>query len=284
MDNHDSGIIWLASYPKSGNTWTRVFLHNLLDLENGEPVSEPDINRLNRFSVWDVSARRYEEILGRHPGFCSRADIARVRPLIQQQIVDEADGVAFVKTHNALIMDRGSPAINMKVTSGAIYIIRNPLDVAVSFAHHIDADLDAAIEIMGREGMETRMNEAAVYEVYGSWSAHVDSWTRSGHRAIHVMRYEDMSEQPFATFRKLANFLLLDPSDAILRRAIELSSFERLSAQEKKSGFQEKPQNRSRFFRKGKTGSWRDELNPAQVARIMRDHEALMRKFGYWPE
>ena len=284
MNNHDSGIIWLASYPKSGNTWTRVFLHNLLDLEDGAAVEDTDINALNRFSVWDVSAKRYAEILGVHPRHCARADIAAVRPLIQQQIADEVDGLAFVKTHNALVMDRGYPTINMKVTSGAVYIVRNPLDIAASLAHHIDTDIDTAIGIMGREGMETRINEAAIYEVYGSWSAHVESWTRTGHRAIHVMRYEDMNECPAETFRKLADFLLVDPSDEVLQNAIELSAFTRLSEQEEKSGFQEKPQNKSRFFRKGKSGGWRQELSRAQVERIIADHGPVMRRFGYLPE
>ena len=93
-------------------------------------------------------------------------------------------------------MDRGVRTINIEVTSGTIYIVRNPLDVAISFAHHMSATIDAAIEEMGTSNLETDVNDRSIYEVYVSWSQHVESWTRKTHRTIHVMRYENMSTDP----------------------------------------------------------------------------------------
>ena len=153
-----TGLIWIASFPKSGNTWTRTFLHNLLSLLDGRD-EEHDINAMNEFSTWDLAAHRYEPHLGKPATEATRAEIAAVRPIVQAEIAAQTDGLALVKTHHALVMDRGHPTINFKVTSGAVYLVRNPLDVAISYAHHMDSDIDHAIEAMAHEDMETAVNE-----------------------------------------------------------------------------------------------------------------------------
>lgn len=278
------GILWLASYPKSGNTWTRTFLHNLFKVMHGLSDAEQDINRINELSAWDISARKYERHLGAPPKDVDRERIAAIRPDVQAELADQSDGLALVKTHHALVMDRGHPTINFSVTSGAIYIIRNPLDVAISFAHHMSATIDQAITRMQMRNLETAVTETSVYEVYGSWSQHVESWTRKPHRAIHIMRYEDMHEAPMEAFGTLARFLTLDPTPEQLAEAIDRSSFERLRKQEEEAGFREKPKNAERFFREGRAGQWREVLTSEQVDRIVADHGSQMERFGYLPE
>lgn len=172
----------------------------------------------------------------------------------------------------------------MGATSGAIYIVRNPLDVVISFAHHFGIDLDAAIDKMGRRGLETDITEHAVYEVYGSWSENVMSWTRKPHRAIYVMRYEDMLQRPLETFRGLCRHLLLDPSDAELEHAIDLSSFEQAKAQENQKGYRERPNQSKAFFRAGHAGQWRHELSQQQISQIVADNREQMARFGYVPD
>jgi hypothetical protein len=276
------GILWLASYPKSGNTWTRNFLHNLLNILEGTDEGNPqNINGMNEFTAWEISARWYAKYLDKPVKDCTREEIAAVRPKVQQDIADGTDGLAMVKTHHALVKDRGVPTINFEVTSGAIYIVRNPLDVAISFAHHMSTDIDMAIEEMAYEDLETPVGDNAVYEVYGSWSQHVESWTHAAHRAIYVMRYENMLADPFGTFGKLARHLLLNPTDEQLRLAIERSSFEVLKKQEAESGFKEKPDKAERFFREGKAGQWQEKLSRRQVRRIVHDHHVQMKRFGY---
>ncbi len=278
------GIIWLASYPKSGNTWTRNFLHNLIKVMSGEAHSSQDINAMNQMSTWEIAAPRFEKLLGKKMTECTREEIAGIRHRVQQNIADNANGVAFVKTHHALVMDRQQPTINFDVTSGAIYIVRNPLDVAISLSHHIDGTIDQAIDQMMKSGLETPLGEKSVYEVYDSWSNHVESWTRKPHRTIYVMRFEDMLENPEHTFGELAAHLLIKPSSSQLQKAIELSGFENLRRQESKQGFREKPKNAKRFFRTGKSGQWEEELSPAQVGRIVDAHHQQMERFGYLPE
>ncbi len=134
---------------------------------------------------------------------------------------------------------------------------------------------------MAIANLETGISDRSVYEVYGSWSQHVESWTRKTHRTIYVMRYENMLADPVRVFGGLARHLLLRPTDEQLRLAIERSSFENLKKQEAKQGFKEKPEKAERFFREGKAGQWHDGLTRRQVRRIVQDHHVQMARFGY---
>jgi Sulfotransferase domain len=276
------GIVWMASFPKSGNTWARAFLHNLAKILGGEDEAQ-DINMMGRFSTWEIRKPNYTEALGFEPTDEHRNEIAAVRHQVQQRIADEYDGLIFVKTHQALVIDRGHSTINFAVTSGAVYIVRNPLDVAISYAHHMGRSIDETIESIGTRDIETATTDKAVYEVYGSWSQHVHSWTRKPHPAIYVMRYEDMVAEPTRTFGCLVRHMLLDATPGQLAEAIDRSSFEKLRAQEERDGFRERPEMAKRFFREGRVGQWRDILTSAQVDRVVRDHGDEMARFGYLP-
>jgi hypothetical protein len=276
------GIVWLASFPKSGNTWARSFLHNLVKTMSGEK-DEQDINAMTRFSLWDIAKPLYTDALGFEPTNAHRQEIANVRHQVQEGIADAFEGLVFVKTHNALLIDRGHSTVNFGVTSGAIYIVRNPLDVAISYADHRGGSIDGAIAAMAKAGYESSVSAEAVYEIYGSWSQSVLSWTRQSHPAIYVMRYEDMLANPARTFGGLVRHLRLEATSEQVEDAIERSSFKRLRAQEDKEGFREKPKAAERFFREGRAGQWKDVLTRPQIERIIRDHGEQMARFDYLP-
>ena len=193
-----------------------------------------------------------------------------VRHEVQRRAADQFEGLIFTKTHQALLADRGSTTINFAVTAGAIYIIRNPLDVAVSYAHHLGCPLDETIASMGRANAEIPMTETQVHEVIGSWSQHVLSWTHKPHQAIYVMRYEDMLATPERTLGGLARHLLLNPTSKQLADAIDRSSFTNLRAQEENEGFQERSSQTGRFFREGRAGQWKEVLTKEQVSQDRR--------------
>ncbi len=274
--------MWLASYPKSGNTWTRAFLSNLANVLAGEDEAL-NINSINRFTIGENFQQFYEERLGFKPTEEHRKEIAALRHDVQEWIADQFEGLVFVKTHNGLVNDHGRSIINFAVTSGAIYIVRNPLDVAISLAHHMGKTIDEAIETMARPDTETPINEKRVHEIWGSWTQHVESWTRKSHPAIYVMRYEDMLAEPEKIFGGLARHLRLDATPAQLALAIERSSFAKLRSQEEKEGFKEKSEKAERFFREGRAGQWKETLSPKQIERIVNDHGKQMTLFGYLP-
>ena len=141
------GLVWLASYPKSGNTWLRAFLHNLLRDED-EPV---DINAFMQLSVGDTLREWYSEVAGGDIDELSDDDIAQLRPQVHRRLTEISKNSVFVKTHNYLGTDRGVPLITMAVTVGAIYVVRNPLDLVLSLAPHFGLSIDGAIKLMASE-------------------------------------------------------------------------------------------------------------------------------------
>lgn len=273
------GLVWVASYPRSGNTWTRVFLHNLLNVMDGR--DQLDLNQLDEFSTWDIAEAWYRPFLKKPLDKTSKEEVAAARPMAQRRIADSVDGLVFVKTHAALVKDRGTPTIDMSRTAGAIYIVRNPLDVIPSYAQHMNLSLEAAASVLNAPRFETPNGPHSVYEFYGSWSQNVVSWTRRAHPAIFVVRYEDLLDDPLANFARLAEHLRIEASREQVQKAIELSSFERLSKIEADKGFREKPQQSSGFFRQGTAGQWRDTLPSELVDKVVATHNTTMKQFGY---
>jgi hypothetical protein len=273
-------ILWLASYPRSGNTWLRAFLHNLLR----NPDEPYDINRLQDFTLLEHDARWYRRFDPRPATELTKEEVAALRPKVQEAMTRASPDTVFVKTHNALMEDRGHPLISLPLTAGAVYVVRNPLDVVLSYSAHFGVSLDAAVDAMTHPGTQAVANQAHfVYEVFGSWTENVESWTAKPSPALLVLRYEDMLQTPEATFGRLAGFLGLQPTAERLRRAIEHSSFDRLRAQEQSRGFRERSLKSDRFFREGRSGQWRDLLAPAQIDAVVGACRGPMARFGYLP-
>ena len=274
-----SKIIWIASYPKSGNTWMRAFLHNLLR----DPNESYDINKINDFSTSDSAIDWYQAQTSRPWQEWTAVDVARMRRVTQLAICRWRPDDTFVKTHNASMVFLGYPLIHPDLTAGAIYIVRNPLDVCISLTHHYGCDIDTAINILADPTIGSKTNDKLVYEVHKSWSYHVDSWTAQKRPGLAVLRYEDMLADPLRAFGGLAQFMGLTPPRARLERAIERSSFKALRQQEDQKGFKEKSPFAQKFFREGRAEQWREKLTPAQVDKVVETHKEQMRKFGYWP-
>ena len=273
-----ASILWLAAYPKSGNTWLRAFLHNLL-VDSREPI---DINKMAALTKGDSQAAWYEE--DGAPGTWSRAKLAALRPAAQARIAASSPDSVLVKTHNALVEVDGVSMIARELTGGAIYVVRNPLDVAVSYADHLGQSVDAIIELMATTGFETPASASHVPEHHSDWSSHVASWTQVAHPALHVVRYEDMAARPQAAFGAIARFLKIEAPRERVQRAVRFSSFQVLRGQERARGFVERTPAQTRFFRAGKAGGWRRALSPAQVGRMVERHRTQMARFDYIPK
>jgi hypothetical protein len=276
------GILWIASYPRSGNTWMRIFLYCLRKSIVGETSEVVRLDDVRQFERSDVSLPHYERLAGRTLDPMSPV-IARLRPKVQMEIAQQNKGIVTVKTHNAFLSDRGYPIINPQASAGAVYMVRNPLDIVVSYAELRDKSVDQIIELMAKDGSAGWGKDTA-YWASGSWSQNVKSWTEPPHPIVLVVRYEDMVAKPAETFGSVAHHLHLAPTEAQLRSAIDMASFPTLQAAEREQGFTERPESARVFFREGRSGQWRERLTSDQISRLVAAHREMMQKFKYLPE
>lgn len=277
-------IIWLASYPKSGNTWLRIVLTNYLR-NSTEPT---DINALEAMPI--ASGRQlFDEVMGISAADLTPSEIACLRPALYEQLAAESDEPLFMKVHDAYTYTpQGVPLLSKTATQGAIYLIRNPLDVAVSLAHHNNESIDRTIRRMSTQQDMLSYHTAHLLKQLPQhllgWSGHVQSWLDEPTLALHLLRYEAMKRDPTLAFRGALHFAGFAIEEERLQRAIQQANFATLQQQEQRYGFNERPPEAQSFFRKGEIGDWRNILTPAQVEQILQDHGAVMRRFGYLGE
>jgi hypothetical protein len=275
-------VIWLASYPKSGNTWFRTFITALTK-------GNVDINNMSTDGIY--SAKGYiEDTLDLEVDYLTEWEHEQFRKKAFVHMYSQGEKKRFVKIHDAftfLTWD-GEPLIPLEVSKVVIYLIRNPLDVALSFANHNGQPVQETIDkfICSSQGAMVKRSKATNQsrQLMGTWGMHAESWITQKHLPVCVLRYEDMKADPFASFAKAVETMGLSYSAEQIEKAIELTRFERLKAQEEEKGFKEKAIKSSSFFHQGKAGRWKEELTLAQIHQIMLFNEKMMRKFGYWGE
>jgi len=278
------GIVWLASYPKSGNTWVRAFLYALHHAIVGDLGDEIDINKVHEFASDDSQIEPFNKYLTRPPIPLDDREVAAARPRVHTDIAMQNNGLVLMKTHNILANQFDYPLINLAASAGAIYVVRNPLDVAVSFAHFRNEPIDQIIADMARPGFGAPNSERLIGFITDTWSNHVRAWTGRSEPAVHVVRYEDLHADPLTAFAAIAEHVLITPTADQLSRAIEMASFRRLQKAEAEAGFWEKPETAGTFFRQGQAGGWREALSADQVRRTAAAHGEQMRRFGYLPD
>lgn len=278
-----AGIYWLASYPKSGNTWFRAFLRNLQE-DGDQPV---DINTLQTGSI--ASARGWlDEVLGFDTAELTPDEVERLRPVVYRWSAEHEEDIGYHKIHDAYTLTRdGVPIVSREATLGALYIIRNPLDIAVSATNQWHCSLEDAVDRICRSDMAFCKSRKAlppqVRQRMGSWSEHVLSWVDAPGMNVEVIRYEDMLARPQETFTRAARFLQLPDQPGRIARAIRFSDFKELARQEAEKGFHERPQHAKKFFRQGQIGQGCQRLTQEQIEQISTVHSSVMQRFGYLP-
>ena len=241
-------IIWLASYPKSGNTWVRLMINayktGYLDINNIETTTS-DANKyhyqlvspipVSEMPVMDVFMMRNSSLL--HMQYQHR-----YRPVI-------------TKTHCANINAVSSPMIPPEWTKSAIHIVRDPRFV------------------LGKGGKAPSM--------LCSWSTHTKSWTGENKFPVINIRYEDIKKAPITCLTKIIEWLGLDVDQDRIKKTIEMTTIDNLQKEESAKGFSEKSEHNERFFRKGIVGEWVDVLTKEQASKILNDHKSMMEYYNY---
>lgn len=278
-------IGWIASYPKSGNTWVRLFLHHVIRQINKQPLEDNDLAALDRTSK-AVYARTdlFNRFLKKPHIDADIIELAKVRTKVCRAIAAENSGLTMAKTHTVLGEINGHPLIDPKSSAGGIYIVRNPLDVAVSLAAHMGQEPKEAIRHMGSSRNASAPKENAAQELWASWSDHVRSWTEDPMPGFLIVRYEDIHASPREMLGGIAEYLRIGATPGHIDEAVRLSSFDAVQKREADKGFAEASKKAERFFRAGQTGKFADVLTPEQIASVKAMHREQMDRFGYLPQ
>lgn len=230
---------------------------------------------------------------GLDPRWLDRAELAALRTELivrasEHVAPDASDQPApplVRKTHE--IYRTGEPGrepFPTVATRAAILVVRDPRDVACSYAPFFGVDLPTAVDDMARPrgGGVASPAAAATAQPWGTWSSHAQSWLAAEVPfPVHVIRYEDLQEDAVATCAPVFAAVGLPATPAELEQAVDQARFDRLAQQEAERGFRETSRRTRTFFRKGRTGGWRDDLPPDLVAAIEADHAPTMQRLGY---
>ncbi len=277
-------IYWLASYPKSGNTWMRILLTNYL--HNADQPA--DINSLDGGPI--ASARQaFDDHVGLEASDLTQDEIERYRPFVYEQMSEQAREPLFLKVHDAFTYTRyGYPLISKAATAGVIYLLRNPLDVAVSFAHHSASPVERMVTKMGEADFSFVDNPHRLHNQLRqrllTWSGHITSWVDEPGLRVLVVRYEDLQADTAAVFQSVLHFCGLEEDPGRIEKAVRFSAFGEAQKQEAEHGFGEKMPGAASFFRKGQVGSWREALPRELAQKLVADHAPVIRRFGYLDE
>ncbi len=273
---------WLVSYPKSGNTWLRMMLFSVM---SGQTAV--DINRLsNEASIAHFA--EMDRLFGIDSSELTEAELAEARPALHAVLAAcSTRPLLLRKIHDRYwLTPSGVPVFTPDLSQGAIYLIRDPRDVAVSYAHHRGVDIDEIIERMADDalflgGADSRGKEQ-LPQPLGSWSGHARSWLEQTDISVLVIRYEDMLQDPLTSLSRITAHLGIATTLGQLQAAVAATRFDTLSRQEQTLGFRERLASATApFFREGRSGGWRVRLSDAHVRRIIDRHGSIMARFGY---
>ena len=284
-------IIWIASYPKSGNTWVRAFITSLL-FKKEKGTSFKDLININIYPR-RVLLKNYTD------NFNDIEEISKYW-LLTQKDVNKDNKVRFLKTHHATCKIKGNNFTNTKNTLGRIYIVRDPRNVITSLKHHYSlksiedafnfiSDKSKLIGNQETDKQITARTDNKVCTFISSWGHHYNSWKIDWGNNL-LIKYENLIQDPEEEFGKIKLYLEGMMKSKIdekkFKQAINENSFEKLKNLEKKKGFGESAYDYSAkkelsFFNLGPNNNWEKLLDSKITKKIEEEFSKEMLELGY---
>ena len=273
-------IIWLTSFPKSGNTWMRHLLSNYYF--NEEKVF--DFYKSEKIKKFKVQ-KDFRKKIDKSDIVKSLNENSQYWIKSQENWKSEGD-ILFLKNHNANVSFKNNFFTNDEISKAIIYIVRDPRDVVISASYFWKKSIDWVIEKICNDEYFTSINERddTDFEFYSTWKINFISWIYAKHTEKVpkiLIKYEDLLKDTNKEFNKILDFInkLNGEKTNIsqLNFSVENSQFKKLSHSESKNNIE----NEDKFFRSGKSNQWINNLSQEQLRKIENSFKNEMRFLGY---
>lgn len=267
--------VWLASYPKSGNTWVRELLTRYWFYADGAPAE----------SVLDTAVYWSQSVSVKPTYDFTPMDAAMTRGAAMLAMMQGTNNHrrVIVKTHQLRGFYADLPLFHPLWSPRVIALCRDPRDILPSFADHFGLDHEQAIGLMTDE-KGVIGGGARVPQIVSSWRKNVESWHLASQPgiAVHKVKYEDLHHDPVAALVDMVEFAAPGEKARLsaVHMAVSDARFDRMKALEQVGRFDEKSEHQQRFFRRGVVGS-RDEVDPDVLAKLWENVQSVARDVGY---
>ena len=281
-------IIWLASYPKNGNTWLRSLISAYYYSKDGLFLGDKHLRNVEQFPVKKfLNTFDYDLNL---PGDTSRFWVAA------QEKINEERKLRFFKTHNALVKLGKNDFTNRANSLGGIYIVRDPRNVLDSMSRHFQIDHDKALEVMQDKKNFTydfkKKKDYSDFQFISSWELNYKSWKNNNLLPIKFLRYEDLLSETFFVFKEIIEFIdkLTNNKNGFIREkaknAVETTSFENLKKIEINKGFSESifprvGDKKIPFFHLGPKNNWKNIFDEIYQKKLNLTFKQNLKELNY---
>ena len=279
-------IIWISSYPKSGNTWLRSLLSNYFFSKDGS---------FNFDLIKQIDSFPNPKFFKNYSDKFEKPEDTSKYWITEQEKINSTNKIFFFKTHNALCKINGNKFTDQKNTLAAIYVVRDPRNVVTSISNHYQINIEEALNFMKdkkRGIIEKEDKRYTGFQPLLSWDLHVRSWTENILYPTLIIKYEDLISDASSTFEKVLNFIkkVTNSNNEIdkvkLQKCVINCGFSNLQNMEKKEGFNEsmidkKTGNKIAFFNLGKKNNYKEILEENMINEINSCFNNELKKFKY---